>query len=88
MQAGLLDVIFSAASHVQSFQDLTSGRDKRKQQHYEDMQEIALGDENERQVELDTKSMRMADESILVSDLLTELSRPLFEKIQELFLLS
>jgi len=84
IDGAFLEVIFGAASRVQSFGDLVGGRDKRRQARYLAEAEEAAADGGElTQTELDLNSMRMADETLLVQDLLTELVRPVFERIQD-----
>lgn len=85
IDAAFLEVIFGAASRVQSFGDLVGGRDKRKKARYmaelEEDGEMGGPDGELTQTELDVNSMRMADETLLVQDLLTELVRPVLERI-------
>ena len=78
MQEALLDVVFTNASKYTTFNDLINGRDKRKNEHYDQMIEDALGEDNEKQIIIDAKSMKMADEILFVQDLLYELSLPLY----------
>ena len=83
LDAAFLEVIFSGAAHVPSFATLVGPRGKGRQARYEEDAFVGPDDGPLGMQELSANSLRMADETLLVCDLLTELVRPVFERIQE-----
>lgn len=81
MDAGFLDVIFGAAARVASFDTLVGGKKQGggsiEAEDFDDWDDWADGDEVTEE-EQERRSMKMADEVQLVTDLLVESSRAFF----------